>query len=71
MYGFVGAEGFKRFYATITRNAKGEYDRGAIQHIEGRPIEFGGTSTTEDAIATGTTVGSCRAWGYVDFGAAN
>lgn len=68
---YGGYVGFKRFYATITRNAKGEYDRGLIQHIEGRPNTFGGTSTVSDAIETGAMEGSCEAWGYVDFSAAN
>lgn len=35
---YGGYVGYKRFYATLTRNAKGEYDRGVIEHIEGTPI---------------------------------
>jgi hypothetical protein len=68
---YGGYVGFKRFYATITRNAKDEYDRGVIQHIEGAPITFGGTSTVGDAVETGAMEGSCNAWGYTDFSAAS
>lgn len=68
---FGGYVGFRRFFATVQRNAKGEYDRGTIEHIEGTPITFGGDSTWDDAIETGTTEGLCQKWGYTDFSGAN
>ena len=68
---YGGYVGFKRFYATLTRNPKGEYVTGTIEHIEGAPITFGGTSTVDDAVETGLVEGSCKAWGYTDFTAAN
>lgn len=68
---YGGYVGFKRFYATLTRNAKGEYDRGIIEHIEGAPITFGGTDTVDDAVETGAVNGACRAWGFLDFSQAN
>jgi hypothetical protein len=64
---YGGYVGFKRFFSLLDRNANNEYISGTIQHIEGAPITFGGTSTVDDAVETGLVEGSCKSWGYTDF----
>lgn len=66
---YGGYVGFKRFFAIVTRGPGGVITGGTIQHVEGNPIGFG-YGTTEDAINTGLTEGSCERWGYKDFAGA-
>lgn len=68
LYG--GYVGYRPFYAELTRDAKGEYINGVIKHISGPPVTLFGDDTMSEAVETGLTEGSCRAWGYANFGAA-
>lgn len=68
---YGGYTGYKKFFAKIEQNSKGEYVRGRIERIEGQPVTFGGTSTVQDAIDSGFVEGSCRGWGYINFNEAS
>jgi hypothetical protein len=68
---YGGYEGFKPFFATISKNSKGDFDRGAIQHIGGRKQTFLGPDIPiDEVVETGLTEGSCEKWGYPDVSSA-
>jgi hypothetical protein len=68
---YGGYEGFKPFFAMISKNAKGDFDRGTIQHIAGREQKlFGPDVPIDEVVETGLTQGNCQKWGYPEVSAA-
>lgn len=67
---YGGYEGYRQFFAMISKGPRDEFDRGSIVYIHGREVTLFGNSTTDDAVANGLTEGSCQKWGYPDVSAA-
>jgi hypothetical protein len=68
---YGGYEGFHQFFAGIAKNAKGEYDHGAIKYIARRKNSFLGPDVPiSESVETGLAEESCQKWGYPDVSAA-
>lgn len=66
---FGGYTGFRRFYAVLSHDAKGQYLGGVIKQTAGaRDTTF--LDTGDDAIANTIVEQNCEKWGYTDFAAA-
>jgi hypothetical protein len=61
---FGGYNGYRPFFAMISKAPDGGYSSGKISYIAGAPTTLFGSDTTDDAIANGLTEGSCKHWGY-------
>jgi hypothetical protein len=59
--------GFRKFAAALAQNSSDAYDHGTIQHVEGAPAIFEGSSNVGDTSAAGTTAELCKSWGYAEF----
>lgn len=68
---YGGYEGYRMFFATITKNSKGEYDQGTIKYVHGRGGRITLFIDNPDAIVNELTEDACLKAGYPDLSAAS